>query len=81
MFAVLLKEAVLRDHARLMDGMADPAPLLLAYQCVGIQLKDYYNYAPASPIEKCRHSSLLHIAYKRLSRSPLLRQYIYGKAA
>jgi DNA-directed RNA polymerase specialized sigma24 family protein len=75
------KEAVLRDHARLMYDMADPAPLLLAYQCVGIQLKDYCIYAPASPIEKCRHSSLLYIAYKRLSRSSLLRQYIYGKAA
>jgi RNA polymerase sigma factor (sigma-70 family) len=74
------KEAVLRDHARLMENMVDPAPLLHAYQKVGIQLNDYCNYATLSLSEKRRHSALLHIAYKRLSRSPLLRQYRYGSA-
>lgn len=62
------KEAVLRDHAKLIDGMVDPASLIRAYQSLGIQLKDYCNYVPASLIEKRRHSSLLHLAYRRLSR-------------
>jgi hypothetical protein len=72
------KEAVLKHHARLMDCMADPLPLLQAYKEVGIQLKDYSNYNPVDLVEKRRYSSLLHYAYKRLARSPLIRQYIYG---
>ncbi|GAC1566325.1 MAG: hypothetical protein NVS3B14_07700 [Ktedonobacteraceae bacterium] len=72
------KEAILRHHARLMDSMVDPAPLLRAYQSVGIHLKDYLNYAPINNVERRQHSSLLHWAYLRLSRSPLIRAYIYG---
>jgi len=69
------KEAILRDQAKLIDIMPDPMPLLRAYQNVGIQLQDYGNYSLMSCAEKRRHSSLLHYAYQRLSRSTALRQY------
>ena len=62
------KEAVLRHEARHIDRMIDPAPLLHAYEEVGIHLKDYSNYIPVDLAEKRRHSSLLQHAYRRLSR-------------
>lgn len=72
------KEAMLRDHARRVICMIDPTALLLAYQSVGIQLMDYRNYAPANDVERRRHSSILHCAYRRLSRCPFVQQYICG---
>lgn len=72
------KEAVLRDHARRAICMIDPTLLLRAYQSVGIQLMDYRNYTPANDIERRRHSSILHCAYRRLSRCSCVQQYISG---
>lgn len=75
-FPTKQKEAMLRDHARRMISMTNPAPLLRAYQSVGIQLIDYLNYVFTDEVEKRRHSSILHCAYRRLGRCPLVRQYI-----
>ena len=72
------KESMLRDHAKRMICMADPLPLLRAYQGVGIKLIDYSHYVPADEFERRRHSSLLHHAYRRLAQCPLVRQYISG---
>ena len=70
------KEAILRDHARRVMFMTNPTPLLRAYQSVGIRLMDYRDYAATNEVEKRRHSSLLHCAYRRLGRCPLIQHYI-----
>jgi hypothetical protein len=72
------KKAMLRDHAKRILYMADPLPLLRAYEGVGIQLTDYLNYAPTNEVEKRRHSSLLHCAYQRLACCPSVQRYIGG---
>jgi hypothetical protein len=72
------KEAILRDHAKRMSCMANPQPLLRAYEGVGIRLIDYSRYVPADEVERGRHSSLLHHAYRRLALCRLVRQYISG---
>jgi len=75
-FPTKQKEAMLRDHARRVVSMTNPAPLLHAYQSAGIRLMDYLNYTPTDEVEKRRHSSLLHCAYRRLGRCPLIQRYI-----
>ena len=74
------KEALLRDHARRLGYMTNPALLLRAYASVGIPLSDYLHYVPADEAERRRHSSLLHCAYRRLCRCPEIQKYISGIA-
>jgi DNA-directed RNA polymerase specialized sigma24 family protein len=75
-FPAKQQEAILRDQARLIDCMPDPASLLRAYHEAGIRILDYRSQEPMKKDERYRHSSLLHHAYKRLSLLPSVRKFI-----
>jgi DNA-directed RNA polymerase specialized sigma24 family protein len=75
-FPVKQREAFLKDQARSIEGLADPASLLRIYLDAGIRLLDYRSQAPRSKVERSRHSSLLHHAHKRLSHSPPLKKFL-----
>lgn len=59
--------ALLIDLANRMHFGAEVTPLQQAFLDVGIQLQDYQRPLPTDPVERSRHSSLLHHAYKRVA--------------
>lgn len=70
------REAFLKEQARSLEGVTDPASLLRIYLDAGIRLLDYRSQKPKSKVERSRHSSLLYQAYKRLSRLSSLRSFL-----
>lgn len=70
------REAFLKEQARLVDRLSNPASPLRIYLDAGIKLLDYRSQKPKSKIERSRHSSLLYQAYKRLSRLSSLRNFL-----
>lgn len=75
-FPPKLRRALLIDLANLMDFDGHPTALQQAFMDVGIQMQDYQLPLPVDPIERCRHSSLLSLAYKRVRELPCVQQYI-----
>lgn len=70
------REAFLKEQARSIDRISNPASLLRIYLDAGIQLLDYRSQTPKSKIERSRHSSLLYCVYKRLSRLSSVRNFL-----
>ncbi len=75
-FPPKLRRALLIDLANLMDFGEHPTPVQQAFLDVGIQMLDYQLPLPDNPVERCRHSSLLSLAYKRVRELPCVKWYI-----
>ena len=63
--------AILIDLANHMDFDDQPTPLQMAFLAEGISLQDYQQLLSKDSIERARHSSLLSLAYKRITRLPI----------
>ena len=63
--------AILIDLANRMNFDDQPTPLQLAFLAVGISLQDYQRLLSENSVERTRHSSLLSLAYKRITRLPI----------
>ena len=70
------REALLMDQARWTNFDGEPTPLQLAYQEVGIHLRDYRSQGPERKDVRSRYSSLRYCAYKRLSLLPSVRKLL-----
>ncbi len=72
------QQALLIDLANRAYYDEEPTPLQEAFLAVGIDLHKYQQPLPASTRERCRHSSLLCHAYKRVAHLPRVREYVAG---
>jgi DNA-directed RNA polymerase specialized sigma24 family protein len=70
------RNALLIDLANLTCFDEAPLPLQEAFLTVDIQLRDYQQPLPVNAVERARHASLLHQAYKRVARLLCIRQYV-----
>jgi hypothetical protein len=70
------RNALLIDLANLTCFDEAPLPLQEAFLTVDIQLRDYQQPLPENAVERARHASLLHQAYKRVARLLFIRQYV-----
>ena len=64
--------AILIDLANRMDFDGRPTPLQMAFLTEGISLRDYQKLSFENSVERARHSSLLSLAYKRITRLPIM---------
>lgn len=69
------RRALLIDLANLM-AFDSPTALEEAFLEVGIQLQEYQQPLPESPVERIRHASLLNHAYRRVVNLPCVHEYI-----
>ncbi len=63
--------AILIDLANRMSFDSQPTPLQMAFLTEGISLRDYQRLPSENTVERARHSSLVSLAYKRITRLPL----------
>jgi DNA-directed RNA polymerase specialized sigma24 family protein len=72
------QRALLIDLANRTHCDEELTPLQEAFLAVGIDLHEYQQPLPDSPRERCRHSSLLCHAYKRVARLTRVQEYVAG---
>lgn len=63
--------AILIDLANRMSFDSQPTPFQMAFLTEGISLQDYQRLPSENALERARHSSLLSLAYKRITRLPI----------
>lgn len=63
--------AILIDLANRMDFYGQPTPLQMAFLTEGISLRDYQRPPSRDSVARARHSSLLSLAYKRITCLPI----------
>jgi DNA-directed RNA polymerase specialized sigma24 family protein len=72
------QRALLIDLASRTHYDEEPTTLQEAFLAVGIDLREYQHLLPDSVRERCRHSSLLCHAYKRVAHLLRVREYVSG---
>jgi hypothetical protein len=72
------RRALLIDLANRTHYDEELMPLQEAFLAVGIDLREYQHLLPDSARERCRHSSLLCHAYKRVAHLPRVQEYVSG---
>jgi len=72
------QQALLIDLANRTYCDGEPTPLQEAFLAVGIDLHEYQQILPDGYRERCRHSSLLCHAYKRIAYLSSVQEYISG---
>ena len=70
------RQALLIDLANVTHCGGELTPLQEAFLAVGIDLHQYQQPLPESVRERCRHSSLLCHAYKRVAQLPRVQKYV-----
>lgn len=70
------RRAILTDLANRMSFNRKPTPLQGAFLTVGIDLQDYQQSLPESPVERARHAALLSLAYKRIAQRFKVNQFL-----
>ncbi len=70
------RTALLIDLANLMQFDGQPTPLQSAFLALGIDLREYQRPLSVNYLERCKHSSLLSLAYKRIACMPSVKSYV-----
>jgi DNA-directed RNA polymerase specialized sigma24 family protein len=75
-FPAKQRRAILIDIASQMHFDGQPTPLQEAFLSAGIDLREYQQLLPSSPLEKSRHTALVSYAYKRVVSLQQVQKYI-----